>query len=129
MARRQPQAIVNEHPCPPSSAHATPSLAPSHPFYLAVQLPTLREEAHAAGLEINPLKDQPFGAKIVGLDLMHNPITSELVSVVRKALLTHQVSIIPFRPQFPGDKPTWVGWPSYMIIGPIRETFTQVRAF
>ena len=57
--------------------------------------PTLREEAHAAGLEIKPLLEQPLGAEVVGLDLMHKPITPELVSVVRKALLTHKVSVTP----------------------------------
>ncbi len=55
--------------------------------------PTLREEAHAAGLEIKPFPEQPLGAEVVGLDLMHKPITPELVSVVRKALLTHKVSV------------------------------------
>ncbi len=48
------------------------------------------------GLEINPLKDQPFGAEVVGLDLMHKPITSGLVSVVRNALLTHQVCVVSY---------------------------------
>jgi len=68
--------------------------------------PTLREEAHAAGLEIKPLPTKPLGAEVVGLDIIHKPITPELVSVVRKALLTHKVSVtlcLVSGPLCPGD--------------------------
>lgn len=96
------RAMAPRHP--PSSSSPTPSMAPSRHCCSAPVLlqPTLREEAHAAGLEITPLANQPLGAEVVGLDLIHKPITPALVSAVRKALLTHQVSLPLCVPLCPG---------------------------
>jgi hypothetical protein len=109
---------------PPSSSSPMPSMAPSsrHCCSAPVLQPTLPEEAHAAGLEIKPLPNQPLGAEVVGLDLVHKPITPELVSVVRKALLTHQVSDTcsgRYVPEYlwPGA----AGRPSCITKGPTRR--------
>ncbi len=85
MAPRLPQASLARGPTLPSLS-AAPSVA--SPLR---QLPTPAEEIKTAGLTIQPLVHAPLGAEVLGLDLMHNPITPSLVSGVREALLSHQV--------------------------------------
>ena len=51
------------------------------------------KEAARLPFTCHPFTGEALGAELVGLDIMNNEITDDLVQDIRQALLTHQVSI------------------------------------